>query len=171
MGDDVFVATGSTGLTINALSGNDLLKGGAGNDTLNGGLGNDILVGNKGDDKLIGGFGDDTYVFNKGDGQDSIFDISGQDTIKLGNGITSHDIWVSKQGADLQISLIGSTDKVTIEGWFIMPNQRVESIELASGQKLSGDNLNSLIATMNATNQTAMNDTAFVSKVEQYWVI
>ena len=171
LGDDVFVATGSTGLIINGLSGNDLLKGSAGNDTLNGGLDNDILVGNKGNDYLSGGFGNDTYIFNKGDGQDRIFDISGNDTIKFGDGITSHDIWMSKQGLDLQISLLGSNDKVTIEGWFIMPNQRIENIELTSGQKLSGDNLNSLIADMNTTNQTAMNDANFVNKVAQFWVV
>lgn len=171
LNDDTIIATGSNGVTINGLSGNDILQGSSGNDTLNGGLGNDTLTGNKDNDKLAGGLGNDTYIFNKGDGQDSIFDLGGQDTLKLGAGVTTHDIWMSKQGADLQISLLGSTDKITVEGWFIMPNQRLESIQLSSGQKLSGENLNGLIATMNTSNQGAMNDTAFANKVEQYWVI
>lgn len=171
LGDDTFLVTGSDNVVLSGLSGNDLLKSGSGNDRLNGGLGDDTLIGGQGNDRLIGGFGNDTYIFNKGDGQDRIFDISGKDTIKFGDGISSDDIWMARQGLDLQISLIGSDDKITVEGWFIMPNQRIENIELATGKILSGDNINHVIANMSQTNQNAMNDGAFVNKMEQYWVI
>ncbi|WGM40406.1 hypothetical protein [Caulobacter sp. NIBR1757] len=46
-----------------AVSGNDILRGGAGSDTLNGGGGDDLLLGGLGNDTIVGGDGIDTVSY------------------------------------------------------------------------------------------------------------
>lgn len=170
IGDDT-ITGGDKDDTINGGIGADTLYGLLGNDTLNGGLGNDILTGGKGNDRLDGGFGNDIYHFNKGDEQDRIFDIQGNDTLQFGQGIGVKDIWFSKKGMDLQISLLNSDDTINIEGWFIMPNQRLENFTLATGETLSGNNIDNVIKAMNYHDQNVMNDSNFTSKIELYWEV
>ncbi|MFE1817261.1 calcium-binding protein, partial [Metapseudomonas otitidis] len=78
-------------------------------DTLDGGAGNDILD---------GGDGDDTYLFGKGDGQDTITELSGNDTLLFTQGINSTDLWLQRTGNNLELSVLGSDDKVTISNWY-----------------------------------------------------
>lgn len=52
------------------------IYGGAGADTLNGDDGNDVLYGGAGDDSLTGGSGSDVYVWTWGDGNDSVNEMS-----------------------------------------------------------------------------------------------
>lgn len=170
IGDDT-ITGGDKDDTINGGIGADTLYGLLGNDTLNGGLGNDILTGGKGNDRLEGGFGNDIYHFYKGDGQDRIFDIQGNDTLQFGQGIGAKDIWFSKKGIDLQISLLNSDDTINIEGWFIMPNQRLENFTLATGETLSGNNIDNVIKAMNYHDQNMMNDSNFTNKIELYWEV
>lgn len=98
--------------------GNDLLNGSNWHDNLYGGLGNDTLRGAAGDDVLEGEKGNDTYLFNRGDGHDTIIDTDGtwfnSDLLKVG-GATSKQLWFSKAGSNLDISVIGTDDKVTIQ--------------------------------------------------------
>ncbi|MFZ2967564.1 MAG: DUF2235 domain-containing protein [Sulfuricurvum sp.] len=106
--------------TLDAGEGNNILYGGAGNDTLIAGSGNDTLAGGSGTDLLFGGYGDDTYSFNKGDGLDTISDDwygynAGNDTLKLGAGITLSMIDVERAGDDLIVALrdMGNTSVIT----------------------------------------------------------
>ncbi|MBE8950947.1 MAG: hypothetical protein SR3Q1_10190 [Quinella sp. 3Q1] len=69
--------------TLSGGTGNDKLYGGDNNDSLNGGAGKDTLYGDKGDDTLVGGKEADIFVYGKGEGNDTIKDISGEDTLKL----------------------------------------------------------------------------------------
>jgi Ca2+-binding RTX toxin-like protein len=95
---------GSSGESITALSGADIVFGDGGNDTLigdgsttgqprpdtlYGGSGNDTLNGKEGDDTLVGGTGSDTFVFNTSlstAGIDTVTDfVSGTDKFNLEN--------------------------------------------------------------------------------------
>ena len=64
-------------------AGNDLLSGGNGTDTLVGGAGDDTLDGGSGDDSLTGGVGNDAYFFSTGWGNDVIYDVDGNGTLRL----------------------------------------------------------------------------------------
>lgn len=92
----------------------DILPGSTGDDTIAGGRGNDFLEGNT---------GNDTYIFNSGDGSDRIFDEAGNDTIKLGDGITKDDLMFKLMPSetagcqDLMIFFSNSADSITIEEW------------------------------------------------------
>ena len=70
--------------TINAVAGNDFLKGLGGKDTLNGGDGSDLLDGGTGNDKLNGGGGIDLVIY--GGSTKVMFDLScATDTAKRGS--------------------------------------------------------------------------------------
>jgi Ca2+-binding RTX toxin-like protein len=104
--------------SLSGLAGNDSLSGLAGKDTLDGGTGADTLIGGLGNDRLIGGKGNDSYVFARGDGQDVIVDkdltLFNSDTLSI-SGAARNQLWLSRSGNNLDISLIGTTDKITID--------------------------------------------------------
>ncbi len=64
--------------------------GGSGNDTIIGTVFGDTLVGGPGTDTLDGKEGNDTYIYWKGNGVDTIYDLAGQDSLKL-YGFDSND--------------------------------------------------------------------------------
>ena len=116
-------------------AGNDTLWGGAGDDILDGGEGNDILEGGEGYDILIGGTGNDIlkggdwhkdrYEFEAGHGQDVVKD-EGRDSKDYLNdrndlvfkGAKLADAEFIRSGTDLIIKAYGSTDSVTLPGYF-----------------------------------------------------
>jgi Ca2+-binding RTX toxin-like protein len=158
-GDDSLIAYDNGAVSYQGLAGNDTLNGAGGDDTLDGGVGNDTLSGGSGDDTIIGGVGsdnlyggsgNDSYVFALGDGQNTIYEESGSDTIQFATGISPSDVTVKRVERysgnttyyDLQISIAGSSDVVTIQQYFgyanwggmnASPNQMIEQIAFANG--------------------------------------
>ncbi|MGK5030078.1 calcium-binding protein [Janthinobacterium sp. MDT1-19] len=145
-GSDVLVNIASvTGSAYDdVLSGNELAN------TLSGGLGNDTLQGGKGDDVLTGGLGDDTYVFARGDGADIIAEPSADanyDAIAFLAGVNIDQLWFRKVGADLEVSTIGTTDKITIRAWnAATPN--IEEFRTAAGHVMRGADVQLLVQAM-----------------------
>jgi Ca2+-binding RTX toxin-like protein len=138
-------------LTLTGTSKADTLTGKDGNDTLSGLAGNDTLAGGKGNDSLIGGKGNDTYLFNRGDGQDVIVDTDStffnSDLLKLG-GATSKQLWLTKSGSNLDIKILGTSDKVTVQNWFAGSANQVEKITASDGKSLSASKVNALVSAM-----------------------
>ena len=108
--------------TLYGGEGNDVVYGGEGVDNLFGGNGNDILDGGAGNDNLSGEGGSDTYRFARGWGQDSINNNDAGagkvDAIEFGAGITASDIVATRSGTNLILSLVGSTDRITVTNYF-----------------------------------------------------
>jgi len=129
----------------------DALTGKDGDDTLSGLAGNDTLAGGKGNDSLIGGKGNDTYLFNRGDGQDVVNDtdstLFNSDLLKLG-GATSKQLWLTKSGTDLNIQILGTQDKVTVQNWYAGSANQVEKITASDGKSLSASKVNALVNAM-----------------------
>jgi len=132
-------------------AGNDTLRGGEGNDTLSGGTADDVLDGGAGNDTLYGGAainnwwyqddnnGNDTYLFGCGSGQDTVYDhdkaAGNTDTILLANDLTPGDVSVRRVGDNLVLSIIGTTDTLTVTNWFWNDSAeyRVERIQFGDG--------------------------------------
>jgi hypothetical protein len=137
--DQLFGEDGNDNLFGDA--GNDSLDGGAGSDRLEGGAGNDTLRGGDGSaDTLIGGEGADTYLFGRGSGHDTIsnHDSGGApDTLRFNAGIHADDLWMSRHGGDLVITIMGSGDSATVLGWYSDANNKLSSLALADGKHLS----------------------------------
>ncbi|RED51620.1 tandem-95 repeat protein [Aestuariispira insulae] len=109
------------------------------------------LVGDTGNDTLTGGSGADIYLISEGSGQDLITNADASDKVLFGAGITEDEVWFARQGDDLVVRQLGSTDKVTVADWYDAATpQQVGSLELADGQILSAANVQSLVDAMSA---------------------
>jgi Ca2+-binding RTX toxin-like protein len=146
---DNIVANGS-GSSINLTGSNDTLIGGPGGNTLGasgenntviGGAGDDILLMNGGSGTFSGGGGNDVYAFGRGSGQDQIVngvvdnaDATGE--LDFGAGIDANQIWFQQDGNDLLISILGSNDRVTVNGWYGANGAQLQEIKLAGGLEI-----------------------------------
>lgn len=157
------------GNIMRGLKSNDILKGKGGNDWLYGEDGDDILYGEgdndqldggAGNDRLDGGAGNDTYLMYRGMGEDRIHDsdeTNGNiDTLQLGAGIGIDQLWFRKKDFwDLEISIIGSNDIMTIEGWDFWSKmaasektQHIERFRTHDGKQLLDSQVNQLVQAM-----------------------
>jgi len=129
---------------------------GGGNGLDNTIVGNDaanLLKGGQGADTLIGGAGDDTYVFNRGDGKDKIKDIDASndnlDTISFGNDISSKLLWFAKNGTDLDISILGTSDQIKVVDWYSLgASAQIERFRAGDGKILSAAKVDVLVSAM-----------------------
>jgi Ca2+-binding RTX toxin-like protein len=131
-GDDTLLG-GEGADNLSGGNGNDLLLGGEGNDYLYGGAGNDILEGGTGNDILSGDAGSDVYRFSRGWGQDTVsnYDASSGkvDALEFAADIAPSDLVITRSGDALVLSLVGSTDKVTVNHYFNADGTSVHKLE------------------------------------------
>ena len=135
-----------------------------------GNRGDNVLTGGKGNDTLIGQAGNDRYVFNRGDGQDLIIDQDATqgntDTLQL-NGINQTDLWFAKQGMDLQIQVLGSTDRLTVKDWYTPgssgTDNQIERIQTADGRTLYNSDVARFVQAMSAFAPPSATQTSWVN--------
>ncbi|OQX11774.1 MAG: hypothetical protein BWK76_18660, partial [Desulfobulbaceae bacterium A2] len=142
---------------ITGTSGADSLHAWAETDnTLQGLAGNDTLYGNN---------GNDTYLFNLGDGQDTIIESGTTagivDTLRFGQGIAAGDIVFARSGNNLLISINGTNDRLTLQGWGSGASGQVERMEFFDGTVWDAAALRAKIALLPAATGTEGNDTLF----------
>jgi len=128
------------------------LQGNRGDNLLAGLAGNDVLAGGQGSDTLVGGAGNDRYAFVLGDGQDRI-DQSGalaadHDVIEFAPGIASNQLWFRQVGFSLEISVAGTSDNLTVDGWFQSADRQVDAIQAGDGRVLQRDQVDALVQAM-----------------------
>ncbi|MCI0400833.1 MAG: putative Ig domain-containing protein [Gammaproteobacteria bacterium] len=148
--------------------GNDTLSGGSGDDDLFGGDGDDVLSGGKGKDWLEGGKGNDTYLFNRNDGMDTLWDEGGSlDIVSFGEGITPDQLWFSRDGKHLNISLLGSDDEVTIAKWYKDSSRQIEEFHTSDGAVLLNSQVNRLVNAMAAFNPPMAGEISLAAQEQQ----
>ena len=144
--------TASISGTGNALD--NVITGTTGNNTLTGNAGNDTLDGRAGTDVLVGGTGDDTYLFGAGYGRDAIRDndstTGNSDAAQFLAGIAADQIWLRHLGNNLEASIIGTTDKLTLENWYLGSSYRVEQFKTADNSLLLDSRVEVLVQAMAA---------------------
>jgi Ca2+-binding RTX toxin-like protein len=157
-------SSGTGNALANVLRGNaqaNLLSGLGGNDTLYGGVGADTLLGGAGDDSYIGGLGADTlndtstttndvYVWGRDQGADTLSDAGGIDRIDVLPGVAEDQLWLRRVGKNLELSVIGTADSLTINGWYASPGKQIESFHLSDGQALQAGRVQQLVDAMAA---------------------
>jgi len=113
---------------------------------------NNVLMGNSGNNTLYGGTGNDTYVFGIGGGQDLITEISGTaDVLSILSGVAEEQLWFSKVGNHLEVSIIGTTDKVTVNNWYVNGTaNQLEQIRTATGDVLASSQVQNLVTVMSS---------------------
>ena len=138
-------AVNGTGNALgNVLTGNtaaNVLAGGEGNDTYSGGLGADTL-------NDTSTTSNDIYRWGRLQGADVATDAGGTDRLDILSGATEDQIWLRQISNNLELSVIGTTDRLTINGWYASPNNRIESFRLADGQALMASQVQQLVNAM-----------------------
>lgn len=144
--------------------GDDRLIGSdAGNDLLTGDAGNDLLIGGGGSDSLDGGSGNDMYMFGAGFGSDTIVDHEvedNQDVVSFTPDTSVDQLWFREVGLDLEISLIGTDDKLTISNWYLGDAYHVEQFTTSDGKVLLDSQVQALVSAMAAFAPPAMGQTS-----------
>lgn len=149
-----FGITGIGNALDNVIQGNDnnnTLFGGQGTDTLFGDRGNDVLSGDAGADWLSGGLGNDTYLFQAGWGQDTVNEFdpnSNADTVLFDSGMSYDQLWFRHVGDDLEVSLIGTQDTITIEDWYLDADCHIDRFQSGDGKVLLDSQVDSLVNAM-----------------------
>ncbi|MBE0276614.1 calcium-binding protein [Xylella fastidiosa] len=120
-----------------------MLSGGKGADTLDGGSGNDVLY---------GGTGNDMYRFAIGAGVDRIEDYDtttgNADVLSIGQGVSINQLWFQHVGNDLEVSIIGTGDQITIRDWYSNAAYHVEQFKTSDGKVLRDSQVNALVSAM-----------------------
>jgi Ca2+-binding RTX toxin-like protein len=157
------------------LSGNApyIFKGNSKANNLTGNDGANVINGAAGNDTLTGGKGGDTYFLEAGTGQDTIVEndsaVGVYDLLQWGSNIRHDQIWLRKSGNNLEVSVIGTSDKAIVKDWYLGTAQHVEQI-WANGKVLTDTKVQLLVdamaafspppvgqTTLNATYQAALN--------------
>jgi Ca2+-binding RTX toxin-like protein len=162
-GHDTLHGMGGNDILYGSYSGNDALFGGTGNDALNGLYGHDTLRGGTGNDTLDGSWGNDTYQFGRGEGQDRIVEsdntTTGVDTLQLLAGVGREQVWWRRSGLHLEMSIIGTTDKATVQNWYAGKSSQVEQFRTADGKVLLSTQVDRLVSAMAAFAPPAVGQT------------
>ena len=133
---------------------NNVLTGNSAANNLSGGAGNDTLSGRGGVDTLTGGLGNDTYLFGRGYRADTIVEYDATkgnvDVAKFQSGVSVDQLWFKKVLGtnNLEVSVIGTADKLTIKDWYASSASHVEQFKTSDGKTLLDSNVQNLVNAM-----------------------
>jgi serralysin len=147
------VLTGTAAIKGTGNAGDNAMVGNAAANVLTGGSGNDRLEGAAGSDTLSGGQGADTYVVALGGGSDLISNADtdlAADKLLFGAGIAEDRLWFARNGNDLEVSVLGATDRATLQGWYASTSNQLDRFELSDGAMLAATQVQQLVDAMSA---------------------
>lgn len=126
------------------------LTGNSGDNTIYGGAGNDVYQGGAGADTLSDSDGTsaDRYVWGRDHGADTLADAGGTDQLDVLAGVSAEQLWLQKSGNHLVISIIGTSDKVTINNWYANAANQIELFKLSDGKSLTNTKVDNLVNAM-----------------------
>ena len=137
------VLVGSAAVNATGNSGQNTLRGNAAANRLDGGAGADMLV---------GGAGGDTYLFGRGYGADIIsdYDLAADsiDVAAFGEGIGTDQLWFRRLGGTLEVSIVGTNDRLSIGGWYSGRQFQLERFETSNGRTLLDSQVQNLVNAM-----------------------
>ncbi|SUD12937.1 HlyJ hemolysin-like protein [Aquipseudomonas alcaligenes] len=146
--------TGSTALNGTGNTLNNILIGNSGANSLSGAAGNDTLDGQGAADTLTGGAGNDTYVLGRGYGADTTVEndttAGNTDIAQFLGGIATDQLWFRKLSNNLEVSIIGTSDKLTVKDWYLGNAYHIEQFKTADGKTLLDSQVQNLVNAMAA---------------------
>lgn len=174
--------TGTTAINGTGNTLDNILTGNSGNNSLTGNAGNDTLEGGAGTDTLTGGTGNDTYVMGRGYGADSVVEndatAGNSDVASFLSGIAYDQLWFERPASsnDLKITIIGTSDTLTIKSWYTGSQYQVEQVRTADGYTLAAAKVQTLVTKMatmtkpTGTTLTSAQHTTLDSTFASTWV-
>jgi Ca2+-binding RTX toxin-like protein len=155
LGDNYLVGTrhnDNIDLSATLLVNINSIEGRAGNDKIIGSSSADTLDGGIGKDTLSGGAGNDTYILGRGYGVDTIIEDDGTlgnaDSAQFLADIAADQIWFKHVRSNLEVSVIGTTDKLVIKDWYSNSASHVEEFKTADYRTLFANQVETLVSAM-----------------------
>ncbi len=161
--------TGTAALNGTGNTLNNVLIGNSGSNSLAGAAGNDRLDGQAGADTLTGGVGNDTYVLGRGYGADTVVEsdstAGNTDVAQYLSGIAIDQLWFTKALGtnNLEVSVIGTSDKLIIKDWYVGTANHVEQFKTSDGKTLLDSKVQNLVNAMSAFAPPAAGQTSLPS--------
>jgi Ca2+-binding RTX toxin-like protein len=132
------------------------LTGTGAGQTLTGNTLGNTLTGGGANQTLVGGGGSDTYRVGAGMGHTTVNNTAA-DGITTANGevafeagVANTQLWLERVGNDLQIDILGSSDHLTVSGWYGGNDRaQVQRITTADGKALDSQ-IDQLVSAMAA---------------------
>lgn len=116
--------------------------GNAADNVLTGNAASNILDGGAGNDTLAGGYGADTYIFGRASGQDVVQESddgsNAIDKVQFAADVLPVDVAVSRTGNDLILTISGTTNILTVAGYFLSSSAVVEEFHFDDGTVWTG---------------------------------
>jgi Ca2+-binding RTX toxin-like protein len=142
--------------------------GNALNNTLTGNAVANILTGGMGTDMLVGGLGNDTYSLARGDGADTIVEndttAANKDTVLFGTTIAKDQLWFTHVGNNLEVSIIGTADKMVVQDWYSGSAFHAEQIKTSDGKVLLDTKVENLVTAMASITPPALGQTTLTAE-------
>lgn len=163
------------------LSNIENVRGTAQGDHITGDANANVMDGGAGNDTMIGGLGNDTYWLGRGHGIDTITEndatVGNTDVARFDAGIATDQLWFTQTGNNLDVSIIGTTDKFTISNWYLGNQYHVEQFKTSDGKTLLDSQVQNLVSAMAAfappppgqTTLTAAQQTAMAPVIAANW--
>lgn len=154
--------------TVDSLRAMDIsATGTAGADTITGWDGRDVIDGGAGNDMLNGLAGNDRYLAYRGMGQDCVVDndaaTGNTDVLSFGPDIATDQLWFGHTGNDLQVGIIGTADKITVQNWYLGNDYHVEQIKTSDNKVLLDTQVEALVQAMASFAPPAMGQTSLTA--------
>ena len=110
------------------------------------------ITGNSLANTLDGGTGNDTYVMGRGSNADTIRDSDATagnlDVLSFTSGIATDQLWFRHLGNDLEVAIIGTSDKATVKDWYLGSQNHLEQFRTADGKVLLDTAVDNLVNAM-----------------------
>ncbi|MGL5632574.1 MAG: calcium-binding protein, partial [Azovibrio sp.] len=90
-----------------------------------------------------------------------------KDILSFGSDITSDQLWFKKVGSNLEVSVIGTTDKVTISSWYSGSAYRIEEFQAGDGMMLNDSKVQALVDAMAAFAPPAAGETRLAGSTQE----
>lgn len=155
--------TGTSAVNGTGNTADNVLTGNSAVNTLTGNAGNDTLDGKGGNDILVGGTGNDTYWLGRDYGFDSITEndttAGNTDVARFDASVATDQLWFTKSGNNLEVSIIGTSDKLTMTNWYLGNQYHVEQFKTSNGKTLLDSQVQNLVSAMAAFSPPAAGQT------------
>ena len=158
------ILTGSAAIKGTGNASDNVLTGNSGANVLTGGAGNDWLDGRAGVDSLVGGAGNDNYRLGRGYGADTVTEndatAGNTDVAWFDAGIASDQLWFQRVGNNLEVDIIGTGDRLTLNSWYLGNQYHVEQFKTSDGRTLLDSQVQNLVNAMAAFAPPAFGQTS-----------
>ena len=85
------------------------------------------------------------------------------DTVALGTTVAPDQLWFTQNGTDLVVSVLGSTENLTVKDWFNGLTNQVSAFVAGNGQTLAGSNVEQLVQAMAAFSPPTSSQIAYTT--------